>query len=207
MKKTISILFMAIGIAATVFTGCKKDDPTLPSQETKQHTTSRATAYGNDWIYFSFSSGSEVSGITEENRMNRLDWDIAFNRNNMRTNSGLSGKGKGGALDTGSKSFNDITQAPTNGYSVDEKAMIMFGLGNMMSGGQPEMGESTLNKVLKSAIGIDTSNPPPTYPLSEHVYIVKTADGKCVKAQFVSYHNDKGKSGFVTLKYTFIETI
>lgn len=198
---------LAIAILATsaLFTSCdKKDDPTSsPESMAKRHTQSRATKYGNDWVYFSFESGKEVAGINEENRAQRLDWDIAFNRYNIRTNSGTSGKGKGGVIDTGKKQFKEVKNAPESGYVVDEKAMIMFGFGKMMQGGKPEMGESTLNKVLKGAIEIDTSNPPPKYIVSEHVYIVKTANGKYVKMQVESFHNNKGESGYVTFRYVY----
>lgn len=57
-------------------------------------TTSRTTNYGDDWIYFSFKDGKEVS-VNEEAHKTDLSWDIAFNRYNIRTNSGTSGNGQG----------------------------------------------------------------------------------------------------------------
>lgn len=186
-----------------LFVACEKDDPKVEKQDEKTvtYTLSRKTGFGNDWVYFSFATGKEVDGVTEENRTERLDWDIAFNRTNMRTNSGESGKGKGGALNTKEKTFGNVKEAPTSGYTVDEKSMIMFGYGQMMQGGEPEMGESTLNKILKGAIAVKPSSSGPIYQFSKEIYIIKTANGKYVKVEFTGYHNDEGKSGYVTFKY------
>ena len=56
-----------------------------------------ATSYTN-WIYYSFESHAVVEcnsdGSTCEGD---YDWDIAFQRKHMRTNSGFSGNGNGGA--------------------------------------------------------------------------------------------------------------
>ena len=47
-----------------------------------------------DWVYFSFSQ-SQLVNI--ENPESSLEWDIAFQRKHIKTNSGLSGLGSGGA--------------------------------------------------------------------------------------------------------------
>ena len=53
-----------------------------------------------DWAYFSFETNSEVNIVDPETS---LDWDLAFKRNHIKTNSGLSGQGLGGAyVDTSS---------------------------------------------------------------------------------------------------------
>ena len=48
-----------------------------------------ASSY-DDWIYFSFEL-DEVVDISEPE--NSLNWDMAFKRNNIKTNGGLSGQG------------------------------------------------------------------------------------------------------------------
>ena len=47
-----------------------------------------------EWVYFSFEQASIVE---IENPENSLEWDVAFQRKHMRTNSGLAGVGNGGA--------------------------------------------------------------------------------------------------------------
>ena len=46
------------------------------------------------WVYYSFSNHSFIE---PENPESNLEWDIAFQRYHFRTNSGLSGSGRGGA--------------------------------------------------------------------------------------------------------------
>ena len=53
-----------------------------------------ASSYSN-WVYFSFEQ-AEV--IDVENPEESMEWDVAFQRKHIRTNSGLSGIGNGGAL-------------------------------------------------------------------------------------------------------------
>ena len=53
-----------------------------------------ATSY-SDWIYFSIESNSIVN---IENPETSLNWDLAFQRKHIRTNSGLSGLGNGAAI-------------------------------------------------------------------------------------------------------------
>src|SRR4051812_30139498 len=49
------------------------------------------------WVYFSFATGAVVK--TPEKPGESLAWDIAFQRYNMKTNGGVSGKGQGAAAD------------------------------------------------------------------------------------------------------------
>ena len=53
-----------------------------------------ATSY-SDWVYYSFESNSIVPIDYPETS---LDWDVAFQRKHIKTNSGLSGPGNGGAF-------------------------------------------------------------------------------------------------------------
>ena len=163
----------------------------------KTVTLSRKTNYGNDWIYFSLSEGKELEGINEDNRAENKSWDLAFNRYNIRTNSGLSGKGQGGALDTGLKDLNLIASVPEGEFVVDSMGIITAG----MTGFPPPTMESPLNGVLADAIHFQ--GPPPTYTPNEHVYIVKTADGKYAKIQIQGFYNDEGQSGYVTFTYVY----
>ena len=97
-KFRFAILLFGV-LSAFIITACSDNNsPDDPSQgentlPVKQVSLSRKTAYGNDWIYYSLEKGKEVS-VSEESHAENTDWDIAFNRYNVRTNSGASGKGK-----------------------------------------------------------------------------------------------------------------
>ena len=57
----------------------------------------QATSY-TDWIYYSFESHSILDCNSDgSNCEGAFDWDIAFQRKHMRTNSGMAGTGNGGA--------------------------------------------------------------------------------------------------------------
>ena len=68
---------------------------------------SYTTGVTNDWIYFNLRTGEVFNRIApnrdikEGQQKDRLDWDIAFCGYHIRTNSGTSGNGMGGAIDLG----------------------------------------------------------------------------------------------------------
>lgn len=192
--KFLSIALLLVGVAM-FSTSCEKNEPQKDNSTT--YTLSRKTGYSNDWIYFSFSTGKEVTGITEKNKTERLDWDIAFNVNNMRTNSGKSGKGKGGAIALKETDLSKVATAPTTGYEVDKDIYITKDLSTM----PPPQMKSTGNQVLAKAITFD--GPPPRYTIEKNVFVIKTADGKYAKIKFSSFYNKEGKSGYVSFKYVY----
>ena len=122
-KFRFAILLFGV-LSAFITTACSDNNsPDDPSQgentlPVKQVSLSRKTAYGNDWIYYSLEKGKEVS-VSEESHAENTDWDIAFNRYNVRTNSGASGKGKGGALLTNIKDMAACTTVPQGTFTVD----------------------------------------------------------------------------------------
>lgn len=78
---------------------------------------------GHQWHYYSFAKG-ELADMTDEEAAESLEWDIAFDRNYIRTNSGEGCKGKGGALDMNKTEFDDVANLPTSGYKEDITATI-----------------------------------------------------------------------------------
>ena len=201
--------FMMCAMMVTGFSACSDDDdPVLPNggngEGEKPQTTqvvkvvlSRKTDYGNDWIYFSLKDGKELAGIDESNRMENHDWDLAFNRYNVRTNSGKSGSGKGGVMDTGKTHMAEVTEVPAGEFTVD----VMGEITKDMSGFPPPSMESPLNEVLGEAIFFQ--GPPPEYIPNNHIYIVRTADGKYAKVKITGFHNDRGQSGYVNFEYQY----
>lgn len=191
-------------LSLLAFPSCSdSDEPSSGEEEegtlaVKEVTLSRKTGYGDDWIYYSLSQGKEVT-VAEENHQTDLTWDLAFNRCNVRTNSGLSGNGKGGAQDTGKTSLDAVEEVPAGTFTTDVTAKITA---SFTGTGITEM-ESTLNPLLTAAVTVDTSNPPPKYIPNEHVYIVRTADGNYAKIQIEGFYNDEGVSGFVTFSYVY----
>lgn len=205
MNKNMTFRLAALlmgALAMMSLTACGDDDnggsdPSDGVLQTKELTLSRKTSYGNDWIYFSLSTGKEVT-VSEDSHNSDLTWDLAFNRYNIRTNSGLSGNGKGGAYDTGLTSFDGVTTVPSGAtFTTDTEAEIT---GSFTGDGITTVA-STLNSVLAEAIAF--AGPPPSYTPNNHVYIVKTADGKYAKLQVLGFYNDEGQSGYVNFKFAY----
>ena len=72
-----------------IFQGCDNGTDTGGYSESTYDIEINASEY-NKWIFFSFEIGDT---LTIDNPENSLDWDIAFKRNHIKTNGGLSGAG------------------------------------------------------------------------------------------------------------------
>lgn len=181
-----AILILA---AAVMFSACEEDDTDSGKLEVVTEQVA-ATSY-TEWVYFSFSEGKIVDVTDPKTSTN---WDIGLKRNNFRTNSGASGNGLGGALDTESVDFDSYFEAPETGYSVDVEIQA-FDFNTM------EYYTTTANEVLDTW-GAFTDDMPPTFIPSNKVFVVKTADGKFVKMIILSYYGADG-SGYITFKYVY----
>lgn len=187
-----------------------------------------STGVTNDWIYFNLRTGKTYNayGVNKEIREGQqrdsaavnMDWDLAFCGYAMRTNSGTSGPGKGGAADLGYggyTSWTAVSQLPVslewvvdngdvsvtmslndwNHYLVenglDFDANPWFDPNN-----GPAQTKTNANPLLSKAITF--SGPPPTYTPSFHTYVVRTADGqRYFKLQIVSWYDANVEIGDV----------
>lgn len=196
MKKTIlkwSLIFLSFVVAS-----CDKPETTDDSEKTPTKITlSRQTEKGDDWIYFSLSTGKEVV-INETEHQTNMNWDLAFNRYNIRTNGGKSGKGNGGVYDMGKMDYNSVKSLPTDAKLILDTEYEISDIG---PGLPPPSKMSTANPALSVAIVF--TGPPPAYTPNEHIYIVKTADGKFAKFICTTFYNEEGKSGYITFEYTY----
>ena len=171
----------------------------------------------NDLIYFNLRTGQIFNenrpneDITEGEQYDRLDWDLAFCGYHMRTNSGTSGCGKGGAVDLGYGNYDkwtSLSQLSANSNWVtdtDSDVYVTYSQSDWShylvihhmdlnenpwfdpnSGPQRKL--TSANKLLDNCISL--SGPPMSYDPSYHVYVVRTADGKrYFKLMIVSWYN------------------
>ena len=145
------------------------------------------------------------------------NWDIAFNRYNIRTNGGVSGIGEAEVVNTNNKNFAAVTKAPAEGYEKDKK---FTEVGRPAPGQtQPSITEVEKNPVISGTVMLENSkgwynyNRPkqgentPHFDITKYVYVLKTAKGgKYVKIQLTGYtkSNQPDKSGFITFTYDFL---
>ncbi|QPJ60414.1 MAG: hypothetical protein G3M70_00310 [Candidatus Nitronauta litoralis] len=134
-----------------------------------------------DWTYFDFSRGKQVDIFDKSSR----EWDLAFRRGNVLTNGGATNKfGKGGVLDLGEVDFDSVDQVPNRPFVADQ---------------------STRTETKNEALAQWYSYNYITHKLTprKHVYIVKAADGRYAKVQFLGFYCANKEPGCVQIRYTF----
>jgi hypothetical protein len=186
MKSLLPMLVLGMFL----FTACESDDPAGPSTDGVDNELTIDASSRSEWVYFSFSKGETV---TVENPSASTAWDLKLMRYHLGTNSGTSGSGQGGAIDMGNVAFDDITQAPANGYAVDDSVAY-----------ESHGGTTTysVNPVLETWAAME-GGMPPTFVPSNHPFCVKTADGKYAKVWLKSYYDAEGNSGHITIQYYY----
>ena len=189
-----SLLTTAALTAVFAFNSCKEKS-TTPPPPTSGTFTVKAPGFDR-WVYFSFELGDTLETDGSYSALyNSKSWDLAFHRGDIRTNSGPSGPGAGGAFATSSSDLSTVTENPAEvTYTADVSAEITFPT-------MRETAEQSKNEVL--AAWYTSSGMPPTYTVHPTVYFVRTAEGKYAKVQFTDYTNDKGEGGYVTFSYEY----
>jgi hypothetical protein len=199
MKNLKLVVLLFLGLAMAIVS-CKKDEEVASTTEGTlvqgDVSLSRKTAYGNDWIYYSIKDAQEVDST---NHQNSLSWDIAFNRYNVRTNGGESGIGQGAAYDAGKLDFSAVTEANVSGYIVDDTIQIV----KAFTGQGVDWMTSTGNDVFKGCMDLQYGGGAPSYVANDHIYVIKTAEGKYAKIWIKSFYNDLGDSGYISFKYQY----
>lgn len=188
MKK-IGLLIIAVVL---FFSACKKENnvPAIQSQTFEVKSTS-STA----WKYFSFTSNDTVL-VTDPDHSTA--WDIAFQRYRIKTNSGLSGSGMGGAANSyqkGQSGFDALTSVPdTSTFVVDKTISVAVVMGYQ---------DYIVNPLLYTWFSLEFSAQGTQILPTEYVYIVKTSTGKYAKVWFKSYYSATNLSGYVTFQYKY----
>lgn len=124
------------------------------------------------WVHVAVGEGVvEVDDPAED-----LGWDVAFQRVNVRTNSGTSGPGLGGArLDESGLPYDAISQATTFGYVEDAI------LESERPGVEPTSGNEVLGRWWDYDGATRTVSP------GDRTYVLRTADGGYAKLRVWSW--------------------
>lgn len=166
------------------------------------------TSY-TDWHFFSFAEGKVIGScdamdsLENEHWHNRTDWDLAFHRQNVKSNSGVSGIGQGGILSYYQSvfDFDAILEAPEEGYVVDVQDSVVYDMSQMMQGtiGYAHTGVNPETKdwaVLQDMMA-------GLWVYKQNAFIVRTADAKYAKIHLMNFKDERGASGTVTMKYVY----
>ncbi|WP_342088367.1 HmuY family protein [Dyadobacter sp. OTU695] len=137
------------------------------------------------YVYFSLATGKEVPAADAKTK----NWDIAFSKTTIATNSGTSGPGEGGAIVL-EKPFDQVSEAPKEGYKTDGDAGFAIPGGSGNSWYKYDM---SVHAIL---------------PIPGRTLLVKTADGKIAKVEIISYYKGAPEdvpteeSSYYTFRYT-----
>ena len=202
------IIWSVLFIATVLFFGCGNDDDDGIEQPLEEESTTTVnTPSGTQpptvvapqldvvnftidatskeaWAYFSLAKGNVVE-IADP--LNSMDWDLGFQQTRVITNGGVSGPGKGAAVMLKEAEFDQVKEAPADGYVADS--------------------DQNLAIVAQSEEGWYIYTGPPNHwilPLEQRVFVVQAADGTFAKVRFIGYYKDndnKKDSGFVTFEY------
>jgi hypothetical protein len=152
-----------------------------------------ATSY-SEWIYFSFNS-NEIIEIN--NPESSLEWDLAFQRKHIKTNSGLSGSGQGGgyvdSTITWLEQWPQITDLPQNiSWYTDEIFNDFYDLSTHT------FIEGTKNGALNSWGWFDEA-----YQLNptNYVMFVRAANGSDIIKFWAYDFYDNGLGGNISIRY------
>ncbi len=209
MKKLHLLKWAAILFAASLFVACSdddnKEDKKIPlGTETVKELASKGF---NTWRYYSFEKGfatpvgtgqADPKSGDDAKWAKRTDWDIAFNRFQIRTNGGASGSGKGAVAIIEGTDFDGLKKAPTEGYKEDVKQFIMFS----MPPKPTKVGMSPLSAWVEQKVEDQASHKVVT-TIKPTLAVLKTATGKYVKIYLKNYKNAKGDIDYISFDYVY----
>jgi hypothetical protein len=211
MKKLFYLPAIMLSLLAMTFTSCEKDE-TDPEPEPEPQVTEAVTGEitldvsdYSKWIYFSFEEGAKVAESAVLESRDELDWDLAFQRYNVRSNSGESGSGEGGILAAdgkiGKEGWDALIEAPEEGYTEDKIISVMTEFAM-----PPVYEDVPGNNVLTGGTegtGILFSMETYAYSATNQIFVVKTAEGNYAKVWLTDFYNDDSESGHLTFKYCY----
>ncbi|MGB9770731.1 MAG: HmuY family protein [Candidatus Kapaibacteriota bacterium] len=192
----LRISIFSIILLSILFLSCSKEEnstQTPPPQSLRLVTIydlPADTGKKGIFTFFRFSDSTIVSNADS----NSTKWDIAFAGTTIITNSGVRGPGQGGAIVLKDVDFNSVKEAPETGYRIENSMTdpaIPTGSGNGWYNYDPQ------THIVS--------------PIPGRVLIIRTADGKYVKMQIISYWKGNpqpidpftNKERFYTFRYVY----
>lgn len=147
------------------------------------------------WTYINFADLSiDTLSVTDPEPQH---WDLAIHRYDAKTNGGA-------VAETSAYNFESLSTATVGDFVADvwTTKQIVTDMSTMMDGYLSYV-DSYYNEVLSRWLDVDTSEMPPTYTLSNKVYIVRLSDGTKAAVQLDNYMDASGVKGFMTIEYKY----
>ena len=137
-----------------------------------------------DWAYFDFSRGKQVKIIDASS----LEWDLAFRRGKIISNGGATNKfGQAGLINMGEVDFDAVETVPEKKFVVDKATRT-----------------EAINPILENWYKYNYL----THKLTarKNIYVIRTADGKFTKTQFLSFYCADKNPGCIQMRYAYQDT-
>lgn len=152
-------------------------DTDTDSDADPEVTTVRVDATSREaWVYWDLELGATVTAADA--------WDLSFQRSTVKVNGGVSGGGgvEVAALPGQYAAFETTTTAPAEGYVTDA--------------------DTNADGAVEYALGAWYSYDAATHALSpaDILYVVRSTDGEHYRLRFLSYYDDAGTSGVISVE-------
>jgi hypothetical protein len=210
IKKTFQSIALSV-LGMSCLSSCDNKDDLFQKTEPKEGLAILNCTDYTRWNFFSFAKGDIIgtcdAGNEAENEAwrNRSDWDLAFHRQDVKTNSGASGNGKGGILeynfDGQAFDFDAVKIAPKDGYQTDVQDSVIYDMSQMMQNKIGYVPAGLAQPPKKWAELKDMQNS--RWEYAQKVFVVRTANGKYAKIYLKNFKSDAGASGTVTMQYVY----
>ena len=138
------------------------------------------------WIYFDLDTLNQVEPGDPQNA---LDWDIAFQRFNIKINGGVHGVGNVEVVPIKTADFESVIEAPDNGWLVDLED-------GDDDNSNPDYVISSIEPWFDYDIRFHTLSP------RELTYIIRSTGSGLSKFQIQGYYDDAGTSAFISFLWT-----
>ena len=140
-----------------------------------------------NWVFFNFGLGRAVDAS-----FTTPDWDVAFKRTDLLTNSGVTNPaGEGGAMNLGEIPLESATAPPSAAFSFDE-----FG---------GEDGDDQINPEISR--WYDYSFITHTVHVKAQTYLIRAGEDRDALVFFDSYYCEDEAPGCITFRYRLIPRV
>lgn len=134
------------------------------------------------WVYFDIDAGLQVTSDAPETD---TEWDLGFQRFQIKLNGGVSGSGDVEVATT-TEAYENVTEAPANGFETD------------LPDGDDDNEDP--DYALSSWYDYD----PATHVLTPKsaTYVLKSSDGAYFRLAMTSYYDAAGNSGHMSFRWS-----
>lgn len=143
-----------------------------------------ATAY-LDWVYLSFATAAEAFPADPADS---TEWDLGFQRYLVMSNGGVSGTGGVEAVVVEGLGFEEIAQAPAEGWGQD----------------LPDDEDENQNPEYALGDWFDYAEEDHTVTPKDLVYAIRAVGGSYYKLQFMAYYDEAGSPAYFTLRWASV---